>query len=82
MYVVADAGVLVVLPAGAKPNVMARAQEYGLLGGRVYLPIDGRLDPPIEDHELTRLLPSGDDLYLWHPAFGLIRYSPSAALTV
>src|SRR5438046_1777248 len=40
-------GVLVAPPSGAAvPNVSPRAQPYGLLAGRLYLPADALLDLP------------------------------------
>lgn len=78
----AAAGVLVLLPAGAAPATTHRAQSYSLLANRLYLPIEGRLEPPVEERELADLLPAEDEIYLWHPVAGLICFPRQSALRV
>lgn len=49
----------------------SRCLPYGQLGGRLFLPVESRLDPEVSDDELRGLL--SDRLsYVWHPAAGLV----------
>ena len=57
-----------------------RCPAYGLVGGRLYLPIDAELNVDIDEDELARLL--GPHLYVFHPAAGLIAFEPQHRLRV
>ena len=42
----------------------------------LYLPAEARFDPDAADAEVTELLGSNENVYLWHPACGLIGFEP------
>lgn len=72
------AGVLITAPDGATPTTSPRAQPYGRLAGRLYLPADARLDPPASDAELREKLVW--PVQLLHPAAGLVGFADEDAL--
>ena len=49
-------GALVTTPQAPAPRSVRRAQPYGRVAGRLYLPADARLDPPVSDAELLTAL--------------------------
>src|ERR1051326_7508129 len=51
----APGGLLVIIPKSARPVCVPRALGFGRIGGKLYLPIDSELWPPIEPHELKLL---------------------------
>ncbi|HUY90021.1 MAG TPA: hypothetical protein VMV10_14895 [Pirellulales bacterium] len=59
-----------------------RALPYRVAAGRMYLPVDADLDPPLDDAELLRLLESDDTVYLWRPQTGLVELAASRSLAV
>ncbi len=77
-------GVLVIASEGCRPCVSHRCQPYGRIGRRgpgtsgatIYLPVEARFDPDAADTEITELLGSHENVYLWHPACGLIGFEP------
>ncbi len=74
-------GVLVTGPAGTKPAVSPCCLAYGRLAGRMFLPVEGWLDPDVSEGELARLL-SGDLEYVFHPAAGLVGFERGDLLRV
>lgn len=64
------AGVLVVGPD--TPSLVERAQPYGRLARRLYLPADAHLHPPMTDDELSALLRL--QVQVFHPSVGLIGF--------
>lgn len=73
-------GVLVVPPDGAAPQSVRRALPYGRLAGRLFLPVDARLDPPVSDAELRDKLLL--DVQVLHPSAGLVGFQEDEALAV
>ena len=77
-------GVLAIVPEGCAPHVSPRCQPYarvgrhepGTFGASVYVPVEARFDPDVADAEITELLGSSENVYLWHPACGLIGFEP------
>ena len=59
-------------PTG-RPRTSRRALPYGRLAGRLYLPVDGRLDPAISEEELGEHLVG--EVFVLHPAIGLIGFA-------
>lgn len=72
-------GVLVTTSSSTPPHVARSAIPYGLLAGRLYLPVEGWLDPQVTEAELVELL-SSESEYLFHPASGLVRFEPAERL--
>lgn len=68
-------GVLAMVEGDAKVTASPRAQPYVCLAGRLYLPAEARLHPPVSDNEIAELL--GDDIAAFHPTLGFIRSSRS-----
>ena len=71
-------GVLVTAGAGAEPKVSRRCLAYGRLAGRLFLPVEARLDPDVSEAELAALLGPGE--YVWHPSAGLVGFEPADLL--
>lgn len=72
--------VLVTIPSrsghpmgGSRPGGGRDAVGYVCRAGRVYVPADAQLVPPVSDEELKSLLPRDASEFVWHPALGLIR---------
>src|SRR4051794_29358216 len=74
------AGVLVVLPGNVAPLNVLRAQPYQLRAGRLFLPVDAALVPPVSDDELRQALRLG--VQVIHPSAGLVGFSTDEALAV
>lgn len=53
---------------------------YACRGDRLYLPCDARLDPPVSDDELRRLLPW--EVAVFHPTAGLVGFGPEDAMRI
>ncbi|HEX7449137.1 MAG TPA: hypothetical protein VF306_16405, partial [Pirellulales bacterium] len=64
------------LPAGAPP----RAYPYQKIAGRLFVPADGQLWPPIDPSEIVQQLVG--DISVWHPVAGLASFEAADALTV
>jgi tetratricopeptide (TPR) repeat protein len=69
----AAAGVLVIPLPGVKPTRTGRAVAYGSVGGRVFIPLDATLSPPVADAEIRAAMPL--NLYVLHPTIGLVGFS-------
>ena len=70
-----DSG-LFVMPARSEfPAVSPIGCGYGIIGRRLFLPVNADIWPPIEDAELYERLPDEERLYLWHPTAGLLTFS-------
>lgn len=78
----APGGLFVLGAAPAAGRRSPRALPYGVIADRLYLPVEARLDPPLDDAELETLLESEDALYLWRPQAGLVELPASRALAV
>lgn len=74
-------GVLVTLPARSVPRVSARVQPYGVLAERFYVPTNAQFDPPLSEVELADQL-LDDDVYVFHPQCGLMRFSNQERLKI
>lgn len=71
-------GVLVLPPPGTKPSCVPRALGFGVIAGKLYLPMDAELWPPIEPHELKLV----HDVQVFHPALGLVGFEPAESRSV
>ncbi len=72
-------GVLVLLDC-AKPREMLRAESYGCVAGRVYLPVNAQFDPPVTDAELSDL--AAFEISVVHPGAGLTGFRSADAISV
>jgi tetratricopeptide (TPR) repeat protein len=72
------AGVLVIPSSGKLPKTSARALAYGVLAGKLYLPVDAELWPPAEPTELKFL----HDVQVFHPGVGLVGFAAAEALRI
>jgi tetratricopeptide (TPR) repeat protein len=75
-------GVIVMLTEGVQPAQTTIALPYGKVAGRLLLPVEAALDPPLSEQELAGLLPAGNDTFVWHPIAGLVRLAEFDALAV
>ena len=57
------------------------ALNYGCLCDRFYLPCNGALHPQLTQDELEDLL-TPDNVYVWHPAVGLMVAGPSEVFSI
>lgn len=73
-------GVLVVLPGTDAERLSHIGPLYGEIAGRLYLPVDGAVDPPVAEEEWPALLSADDSRFVWHPVAGLIRIEPEERL--
>ena len=55
-------------------------QEYGVMAGRFYLPVEARLEPRALESEIADLMAGSDDDYVFHPSIGLVRIEPRERL--
>ncbi len=76
-------GVLITSSEGSPSawGASRRCVPFGRIGSRLFLPVDGWLDPGVSDAELDSLLVARYS-YLWHPASGLAAFESSDALLV
>ena len=74
------AGLLVIPKPGKMPTHSPRGLVCRAIAGRLYVPIDATLTPPLTDSEVQShcLLP----VMFFHPAFGLCGFEEEAALDV
>ena len=83
---------LLVLPAGgvlallgksvsATPQIKT-AIPFGMVAGRLLLPVEAVLFPPLSDAELKQTLPSSHPLYVWRPTEGLVHFALEQILSV
>lgn len=64
----------VLVSSGAPPTAPGnRCIPYGIVAGRMYLPIEARFEPAVSDDELQSLL-SAEFTYVWSPRVGLIAF--------
>jgi tetratricopeptide (TPR) repeat protein len=64
------AGALAIVPSGLRVALDPIHAPYALLAGRVFVPLDAGIHPPVSDAELGRLSPW--DVSVLHPSLGLI----------
>ena len=55
--------------------------SHGCRAARLYLPVEAEIFPPVSDKELESFL-SDDQVYIWHPAAGLIAFAQEQWLTL
>ncbi|MDB5357374.1 MAG: hypothetical protein JWN24_3827 [Phycisphaerales bacterium] len=72
-------GALVETPAGVAPQGVLRAQAYGRLADRLFIPADATLQPPVTEAELRAVLLH--EVMLLHPSAGLIGFRSDEALS-
>ncbi len=82
LLVIADAGLLVWLPAGSKLHRPGGAIAYGRIAERALVPVEAAIDPPVTERELAALLAGHDALFVWHPRLGLSCYEADEVLCV
>ena len=64
-----------------RAQVSGQAIPYGVISGRLYLPIEAVVQPPVSELEWKELL--GEELIsVWHPAIGLVRFDPEESIRV
>ncbi|MCA9075770.1 MAG: tetratricopeptide repeat protein [Planctomycetaceae bacterium] len=51
-----------------------RSQPYGLVGEKLYVPVEAAFSPPVADKEWADLLSGDMAAYVWHPVVGLIGF--------
>ena len=73
------AGLLVTFHADALRTMPAGCVPFGLIAGRLYLPVEAGFDPEVSEAELDALL-AEDYIHVWHPAIGLVALEPHEAL--
>ncbi len=72
---------LVTSVGNVAPRVSPAVLPYGCVAGRLYLPVDAVIEPPVAEDELALLLPVGAT-FVWHPSAGLVRFEESERLRV
>lgn len=73
-------GVLAVVPGPDIERLGHAGPLYGVLAGRVYVPVDGAIEPPVAEEEWNSLLSDEESRFVWHPAAGLVRIEPEERL--
>ena len=67
--------------ASGEPEVeTSQCPAYGVVGKRLYLPVEAELNVDVSDDEMSELL--GPHLYVFHPTRGLIAFEPQERLRV
>jgi len=74
-------GCLVTVSGKSSPRVSKCCQPYGCVAARLFLPVEARLEPAVEELELGELFASGTS-YVWHPVAGLIGFEEDDILSV
>jgi tetratricopeptide (TPR) repeat protein len=75
-------GILAIPPAGASPKSAGLAAAYCRAGDQLFIPASAKFEPEITARELQDILPDDDNLYLWHPSAGLLKFGEENCLTV
>ncbi|HEV7406104.1 MAG TPA: hypothetical protein VGO11_24370 [Chthoniobacteraceae bacterium] len=65
-------GLLVLLPAGGAPPGDARGLLLGTIDGRLFLPVDAELSPPVTTAEVRELCRA--EVTLFHPGLGALEF--------
>lgn len=75
---------LLVLPAGGVVVLLGKsatvtpqlltAIPLGMVAGRLLLPVEAVLFPPLSDTEFKQILPDTDLMYVWRPHLGLVHF--------
>jgi tetratricopeptide (TPR) repeat protein len=72
-------GVLVTV-GNAVPRETLRAEAYGCTGGKLYFPLNARLEPAVDNVEIERLAPC--QLSVFHPGVGLVGFTEDDGLNI
>lgn len=56
--------------------------RYGVIAGRLFVPREAVVEPPVAEDEWDVLLPDDGSRWVWHPRHQLIRFEPSQQLGV
>lgn len=56
--------------------------RYGVIAGRLFIPQEAVLEPPVAESEWETLLPDDGSRWVWHPLHQLIRFEPQHQLGV
>ena len=70
-------GLLVIPPAGSAQPADARALALGVIGEKLFLPVDAEFFPPVADAETASL--SRAAAALFHPGLGLVEFAAADA---
>ena len=74
---------MLVTTTGTPPSIASPGcPEYGVVAGRLYLPVEARLDPRALESEIADLIAGNDDDYIFHPSIGLVRIDQRERLGV
>jgi tetratricopeptide (TPR) repeat protein len=68
----APGGLLVLLPSGCVPPRTARGLPLGVIDGRLFLPVDAELWPPVTQAEVRSLCRAA--VTLFHPGMGAVEF--------
>lgn len=60
---------------GFAPQIR-KAVPFGRIAGKLYLPVVANLTPVVNEAELSALLATDFEAYVWHPAVGLVGFEP------
>jgi MoxR-vWA-beta-propeller ternary system domain bpX3 len=74
------AGILVIPGVESKTSIPPAAIPLRLLAGRLFIPSDAALDPPVTDAEIRELCPR--PIAFFHPVLGLSSFENRSALRV
>ncbi|HVV99504.1 MAG TPA: hypothetical protein VHB77_04150, partial [Planctomycetaceae bacterium] len=72
---------LLLPPAGAALSMSVLCRPYGCIAGKLYLPVEARVEPDVAADEWPVLLPQ-EGCLIWHPSVGLIGFDPQNALRI
>lgn len=71
-------GVLVIPPSGPVKATPMRALALRCIAGKLYLPVDAVIDPPVTDAEASALCTAS--VTLFHPGMGIVEFETSEVL--
>lgn len=75
-------GVLVRIPRATKHIPGWRGHPYGLIGGRLFVPVEAAISPCVSDDEWPSLLRQEYAAWVWHPQSGLVAFEEADRLRV
>ncbi|MBI3863397.1 MAG: tetratricopeptide repeat protein [Planctomycetia bacterium] len=75
-------GVLVTMRGAVVSASEPQAIPYGCLAGRLFLPVDAVLSPPVTDDEISALLGTSFEAVVWHPVCGLVGFETHDTLRI
>lgn len=75
-------GVLAIPLAGVAPKSAGLATAYCRVGDQLFIPVSANFEPEINARDLQKILPADDNIYVWHPAAGLLKFTEENCLAV